>query len=287
MNHPVWWCAESRTPMKKQGINEMRTARSGGWAAHLQKAVRAVREAGRIQKRSFNAAHTVVFKSETDLVTEVDHACERAVVRILKKAFPDHDLLLEETCLPQTGSPYQWVVDPLDGTTNYTHRYPHFCCSVALRHQGKTVLGAVLDPFRDELFTATRGQGAYLNGRSIRVSRETRLIRCLVGTGFPCDMREAEDNNLDTFCTVVPEVRSIRRSGCAALDLCYLAAGRLDGYWVVELAPWDTAAGVLIIQEAGGRVTDRRGGKNTDGTSGLVGSNGRIHGKLMRLLRGS
>lgn len=255
------------------------------WAPYLRAAVRAVREAGRIQKRSFHATHTVTFKAETDLVTEIDHACERAVARVLRNAFPDHDLLLEETRVPQTGSPYQWVVDPLDGTTNYAHRYPHFCCSIGLRHLGNTVLGAVFDPYRNELFTAIRGRGAYLNGIRIRVSSQTRLIRCLVATGFPYDLRTAEDDNLEPFCRVVPEVQSIRRSGCAALDLCYLASGRLDGYWAVKLAPWDAAAGVLAVREAGGRVTDRNGGRDTEGPRGLVGSNGRIHAKLMALLR--
>jgi len=270
---------------RNRSVPERLVSDGNPWALHLRTAVRAVREAGRIQRRSFHAVHTVTFKGLTDLVTEVDHACEQAVVRILRKAFPDHDLLLEETRVPETGSPYQWVVDPLDGTTNYTHRYPHFCCSVALRHRGGTVLGAVLDPYRDELFTTVRGRGAYLNKDRIRVSRETRLIRSLVATGFPYDLRTAADDNLQSFCKVVPEVRSIRRSGCAALDLCYLASGRLDGYWAVKLAPWDAAAGVLLVQEAGGRVTDRKGGRNTQGPQGLVASNRRIHGKLMALLQ--
>ncbi len=268
-----------------RSVPEQLLSDSNRWAPHLAAAVRAVREAGRIQRRSFHAVHSVSFKAETDLVTEVDHACEQAVVRILRKAFPEHDLLLEETSPPQTGSPYQWVVDPLDGTTNYTHRYPHFCCSIALRYRGKTVLGAVLDPYRDELFTTVRGRGAYLHRDRIRVSRETRLIRCLVGTGFPYDLRTAEDNNVESFNRVVPEVQSIRRSGSAALDLCYLASGRLDGYWAVKLAPWDAAAGVLMVQEAGGRVTDRSGGRNIEGPKGLVGSNGRIHRNLMALLQ--
>jgi len=258
---------------------------SEAWAPHLQAAVRAVREAGRIQRRSFHEPHTVAFKAETDLVTEVDHACERAVAEILKSEFPSHDLLLEESDSPDTGSPCQWVVDPLDGTTNYTHRYPHFCCSVALRHRGETVVGAVLDPFRDELFTAVRGQGARLNGTRVRVSEETRLIRSLVATGFPYDIRTAPDTNLERFGRVIPEVRGVRRSGCAALDLCYLASGRLDGYWVVKLAPWDAAAGVLMVLEAGGEVTDLAGGGDTAGPAGLTASNGRIHSALMQLVR--
>jgi myo-inositol-1(or 4)-monophosphatase len=227
----------------------------------------------------------VEFKGETDLVTEVDHACELAVVRVLKKDFPDYDFLLEETGSPDTGSPYQWVVDPLDATTNYTHGYPHFCCSIALRYREKTVLGAVFDPYRAELFTAVHGQGAFLNGTRISVSNETSLIRCMMATGFPYDIRTAKDTNLETFCRVILEVRAIRRSGCAALDLCYIASGRLDGYWVVKLAPWDVAAGALMVREAGGKVTDLDGGSNTWGPEGLAASNGRIHEALLKMLR--
>jgi len=260
---------------------------NGDWSPYLDAAVLAVKKAGRIQKQSFNKPHTVEFKGETDLVTEVDHACEQAVVRILKKDFPDHDFLLEETDSPATGSPYQWVVDPLDGTTNYTHGYPHFCCSIALRYREETVLGTVFDPFRNELFTAVRGEGAYLNGTHVRVSDETRLIRCLTATGFPYDLHAAKDTNLETFSRVIFQVRAVRRSGCAALDLCYIASGRLDGYWVVKLAPWDAAAGVLMVQEAGGTVTDLEGGRDTWGNRGLAVSNGRIHPELMKMLRNS
>jgi myo-inositol-1(or 4)-monophosphatase len=252
---------------------------------YMETAVRAVREAGKIQKGSFHSAHTVQFKSETDLVTEVDHACERTVAGILGQAFPDHDFLLEETLTTVTGSPYRWVVDPLDGTVNYAHRYPHFCCSIALQYRGETILGVVLDPVRDELFTAIRGEGAFLNGVRVRASEETELIRSLVGTGFPNDIRTTEDTNLERFQRVIFHVQSVRRSGSAALDLCYIASGRLDGYWVVQLAPWDAAAGVLMVEEAGGTVVDLTGGKHTDGSRGLVASNARIHGKLWEVLQ--
>ncbi len=257
---------------------------TGPWEPHLDAAVRAAREAGRIQQRAFHQKHTVEFKGETDLVTEVDHACEEAIVRILGDAFPDHDFLLEESESPDTGSSFQWVVDPVDGTTNYMHRYPHFCCSIALQHGKETVLGVVLEPYRDELFTAVRGLGARLNGARLRVSRETELIRCLLSTGFPYDVRTAEDNNLERFSRMILQAQAVRRSGSAALDLCYLASGRLDGYWVVRLAPWDTAAGVLMVQEAGGTVTDLRGGGDLSGSRGLAASNGRVHHKLMEQL---
>ncbi len=256
------------------------------WEPHLEAAVEAARQAGRIQLDSLEHAHTVDFKGETDLVTEVDRACEEAVFTTLKRAFPDHDFLLEERTPPLTGSPFLWVVDPVDGTTNYTHRYPHFCCSIALVHEGRTVLGVVLDPLLGELFTAVRGGGAFLNGVRIQVSREDRLIRSLLATGFPYDVRTARDKNLKKFARVLLRARGVRRCGSAALDLSYLAAGRLDGYWVLRLAPWDAAAGILLVQEAGGKVTDLRGRPPRLHTEALVASNGRIHERLMKVLAG-
>ena len=205
---------------------------------------------------------------------------------LLSNAFPSHDFLLEETPTSRSGSPHLWVVDPLDGTTNYTHRYPHFCCSIALLVEGRTMLGVVFDPVRDELFTALRNSGAFLNERPIRTSEEDRLIRSLVATGFPDDIRRARDKNLRKFARLLQRVRSVRRSGSAALDLCYVAAGRLDGYWILKLAPWDTAAGVLMVEEAGGCVTGLHGGPTHLYTKALVASNGRIQESLLTLLSG-
>jgi len=254
------------------------------WGHHLEVAVSAAREAGRIQLGSFHDEHTVEFKGETDLVTEVDRACELAIVQILRDAFQDHDFLLEESAGTTRGSTFKWIVDPLDGTTNYAHRYPHFCCSIALEQAGETVLGVVLDPYRDEMFSAVRGESALLNGKPIRVSDETELVRCLLTTGFPYDIRTAQENNLDRFAKVILQAQAVRRSGSAALDLCYLASGRLDGYWILRLAPWDVAAGILMVEEAGGTVTDLKGGKNKSGPEGLVASNGKIQQTLQRLL---
>jgi myo-inositol-1(or 4)-monophosphatase len=250
----------------------------------LEAAVKAAREAGRLQMEAFDQEHVVRFKAENDLVTEVDRACEDAVVGILRERFPSHDFLLEETESPRTGSPYLWVVDPVDGTTNYAHRLPHFCCSIGLQHDGRMLVGVVFDPFRKELFTVTRDAGACLNGRPIRVSSQTSLRSSLLATGFPREIWKVEETNLEKFGRMVKRVQSIRRSGSAALDLCYLAAGRFDGYWVVDLEPWDAAAGVLMVEEAGGRVTDLAGKPYVLEKGGLAASNGRIHGALMDVL---
>ncbi|MEW6439762.1 MAG: inositol monophosphatase family protein [bacterium] len=253
-------------------------------ASCLELAVEAAREAAGIQMEALGKPHTIGFKGETDLVTEVDRACESAIVRKIRSAFPDHGFLLEESRSAPADSPFLWIVDPLDGTTNYAHGFPHFCTSIALRHKGLTVAGVVLDPVRNELFTAVRGGGALLNGEAIRVSREGRLIRCLLATGFPKNIREARDANLRRFSRLIRQARSVRRSGSAALDLCYVAAGRIDGYWVLELAPWDAAAGLLVVSEAGGRATSFSGSSAASGRKGVVASNGRIHAQLLRLL---
>lgn len=267
-------------------MKEVPDISEGPWQEHLETAVRAARKAGSIQINAFDKPHMIDFKGETDLVTEVDRACEEAIFGLLRSAFPSHDFLLEESAIPRTDSPFLWVVDPLDGTTNYAHRYPHFCCSIALQHKGKTVLGVVYDPVRGDLFTATAGKGAFLNGGRIRTSDEDQLIRCLIATGFPNRIKTARDKNLRKFARVLFRVRSVRRSGSAALDFCYLAAGRLDGYWVLKLAPWDAAAGVLIVKEAGGCVTGLDGGPTHLHTEAFVASNGKIQEQLLSLLAG-
>jgi len=257
---------------------------SENWTPHLKVAIQAAQAAAKIQLASYDKAHTVNYKAETDLVTEVDRKCEETIVRIIKKAYPAHDFLLEETHIPKSESSFLWVVDPLDATTNYAHRYPHFCCSIALQYCSRTVLGVVLDPMREELYTAIENQGAFLNGKALSVSTEDRLIRSLLATGFPKDIKKAKDKNLRKFARILPLARSIRRSGSAALDLCFVAAGRLDGYWVLTLEAWDAAAGILMIKEAGGTVTDNRGQAPSLRTKALVASNGRIHRHLFNLV---
>lgn len=253
---------------------------------YLTAAIDAARAAGRIQARALGKPHTIGYKGETDLVTEVDRTSEKTIVERIRRTFPDHDFLLEESPFRPKGSSFLWIVDPLDGTTNYAHGLPHFCTSIALEHKGRTLIGVVFDPIRKELFTAVRGGGAFLNGRPIRVSREARLIRSMLATGFPKNIRTVRDKNLRRFARALLEVRGIRRSGSAALDLCYLAAGRIDGYWVLNLAPWDSAAGILAAREAGARITDLNGKPTRFGCHGIVATNGKIHAALLNLLSG-
>ena len=227
----------------------------------------------------------VEFKGELNLVTEVDRACEERIISLIGTHFPDHDVLTEETPLSPKGSPFRWIVDPLDGTTNYAHGYPIFCVSIALQMEGRLILGVVYDPTRDEMFWAQRGEGAYLNGRRIGVSKTKKLIRSLLSTGFPYDLRESRVNNLDHFCNMIMRAQAIRRDGSAALNLCYVAAGRFDGFWELKLKPWDVAAGTIIVEEAGGEVTDFDGNSPDIFGQEIVASNGLIHQEMLEVLR--
>jgi myo-inositol-1(or 4)-monophosphatase len=226
----------------------------------------------------------VELKGEINLVTEVDRICEQRIVEIIQKTFPEHNILTEETPMPEGSSPYRWIIDPLDGTTNYAHGYPFFCTSIALEFEGAIILGAIYDPLLDELFTAQQDHGAFLNGERISVSATPRLIEALLCTGFPYDLRESSVNNMDHFNNFIMEARAIRRDGSAALDLCYVAAGRFDGFWELKLNPWDVAAGKLIVEEAGGMVTDFGGGPLDIYGQETLASNGRIHGEIIRVL---
>ena len=248
-------------------------------------AIQAARESGRIQKEWLRKEKRIEFKGEINLVTDVDRRCEQRIIEIIRGAFPDHNILTEETPLPLLSSPFRWIIDPLDGTTNYAHGYPRFCTSIALEREGRVMVGAVYDPLLDELFVAQEGKGAFLNGERIAVSATDRLINALLCTGFPYDLRESRENNLDYFNRFIMEARAIRRDGSAALDLCYVAAGRFDGFWELKLHPWDVAAGKLLVEEAGGRVTDFRGGPlDIEGTETLA-SNGKIHADMVRVLQ--
>jgi myo-inositol-1(or 4)-monophosphatase len=248
-------------------------------------AIQAVRESGAIQKEWLHKEKRIELKGEINLVTDVDTRCEQRIIEIIKKAFHEHNILTEETLQPQFPSPYRWIIDPLDGTTNYAHGYPRFCTSIALENEGQVILGTVYDPLLDELFVAQEGNGAFLNDEPIAVSATDRLINALLCTGFPYDLRESKENNLDYFSRFIMEARAIRRDGSAALDLCYVAAGRFDGFWELKLHPWDVAAGKLIVEEAGGTVTDFRGSPlHLDGKEALA-SNGRIHEEMIRVLQ--
>jgi myo-inositol-1(or 4)-monophosphatase len=221
-----------------------------------------------------------------DIVTDADRASEEIILGAIRREFPDHDILTEETRTEKTGSPWLWVVDPLDGTVNFAHGIPIFCVSIALMHNATLLAGMVYDPTRAEKFQAVRNEGAYLNGNSIRVSRADRLNKSMVATGFPYDRAYSPVNNVAEFSKVVTRVAGIRRGGSAALDLAYLSCGRLDGFWELKLKPWDMAAGMLLVQEAGGRVTDRTGKPTDIYTDSIVATNGIIHDKLVDILEG-
>jgi myo-inositol-1(or 4)-monophosphatase len=223
----------------------------------LNIAVRAARTAGDIIQRSSENIDrlTIYNKSKNDFVTEVDRMAEQEIINIIKNAYPDHSILAEESG-EQKGNDHTWIIDPLDGTTNFLHGYPQYCVSIALKNKDKIEVGVIYDPLRDELFTAEKGGGAMLNNRRIRVSKQINLSTALLGTGFPFKFPQHLDTYLDMFKALTPITAGIRRGGSAALDLAYLAAGRLDGFWEIGLKPWDIAAGVLLIQEAGGVVTD-------------------------------
>jgi myo-inositol-1(or 4)-monophosphatase len=252
---------------------------------YLAIAIRAARESGKIQLEWLGKEKRVEFKGEINLVTEVDRICERRIVEIIKEAFPEHNILTEETPMPAGSSPYRWIIDPLDGTTNYAHGYLFFCTSVALELERKIVVGAIYDPLLDELFTAQQGQGAFLNGERITVSETGLLTEALICTGFPYDLRESPENNVDHFNNFIMEAQAVRRDGAAALDLCYVAVGRFDGFWELKLYPWDVAAGKLIIEEAGGVVTDFSGGPLDIHGQETLASNGRIHEEMVGVLQ--
>ena len=252
---------------------------------HLAVATEAVLRAGRIQRERYGSGVRVEYKGEIDLVTEVDRACELAILETIRSRYPAHDIVTEETDLARTGSRHVWFVDPLDGTVNFAHSYPMFCASVALAVDGEVVAGAVFDPVRDELFSAERGSGAHLNGRRLQVTTADALIRSLVITGFPYDLHEKLEERLRPFNRLMGKARAIRRDGSAALDLCYVAAGRADGFWESILKPWDMHAGRLIVEEAGGKATRLDGTPLGLGPDGVVATNGRIQDALVEALR--
>jgi len=226
----------------------------------LNTAVKAARKAGSIINRASLDVDLVkvASKGRSDFVTEVDRAAEQAIVDILLKAYPDHAILAEESGA-SGDSEYTWIIDPLDGTTNFIHGFPQYAVSIALRHREHVTQAVVYDPTRNELFTASRGRGAFLNERRIRVSKRSKLSECLIGTGFPFRSFEHLDEYVRMFRSVTEHTAGIRRPGAAALDLAYVAAGRLDGFWEIGLSPWDMAAGSLLILEAGGLVSDFKG----------------------------
>ena len=233
----------------------------------------------------FKLARTVEFKHETDLVTDADTAAEQRIVDFLGQRFPGHGILAEERGACAGQGEYTWIVDPLDGTTNYAHRVPHFCVSVAVQDREGIAAAAVFDPVRGELFEAGRGRGAWLGEERLRVSREARVGRALLGTGFPYSVWDRPDRPLKLFDTFVRRAQGIRRAGSAALDMSYVAAGRYDGFFEFSLKPWDIAAGTLLVREAGGTVTDLVGAPLDFAVCDVMSSNGALHEELVRLSR--
>jgi myo-inositol-1(or 4)-monophosphatase len=254
---------------------------------YLAAAAQAVLRAGAIQKERLGQEIGIRHKGTIDIVTEVDRACEESIVAVLRERFPDHDIVTEETDLGRTGSRYVWFTDPLDGTTNYAHGYPFFCSSVALTISGEVVAGAVFDPVKDELFTAEKGGGSYVNGRRLRVSSATELVHSLLVTGFPYDVRDDLTAKLRLFTRFMGEARAVRRDGAAALDLCYVAAGRYDGFWEERLQPWDMMAGILVVHEAGGRTSRFDGTPLGVAADEIVATNGALHEAMLRVLADS
>lgn len=242
--------------------------------------------AGAIIRDGWRSPKTIAYKGAIDLVTSVDRAAERKIVELLQLNYPDHSILAEEeTDRRGARNDYMWIIDPLDGSTNFAHGYPQFCVSIALQFAGETVLGVVHDPIREEWFRAIRGQGATLNDSPIRVSAINELDKSLLATGFPYDQRENADYYLSYFKAFMTRSQGIRRNGAAALDLCYIACGRIDGFWELKLKPWDTAAGALIVSEAGGKLSDFAGKPFSVYGEETLASNGLIHSEMLAALK--
>ncbi len=252
----------------------------------LNIAVRAARNAGNIIVRSLDRIDSldVSEKSHNDFVSEVDRRAEQEIIRTIRRAYPNHAILAEESG-EQAGDEFQWLIDPLDGTTNFLHGIPQFAVSIALRHKGRLEQAVIYDPVKNEMYTATRGSGAQLNERRLRVSKRKTLKGALLGTGFPFRQHQDQALFLETFKALTPDTAGIRRPGSAALDLAYVAAGRYDGFWEFGLKPWDMAAGVLLITEAGGMVSDFDGEDRYLESGNILASNLRLHPIMLARLQ--
>jgi myo-inositol-1(or 4)-monophosphatase len=249
-------------------------------------AVRAARQAGNVIMRSFGRLDTlsVAEKQANDFVSEVDRNAEQAIIDTIRRAYPAHAILAEETG-SQGAHAFEWVIDPLDGTTNYLHGFPQFAVSIALRHQGRLESAVIYDPVHDEMFTADRGAGALLNDRRLRVTDRKGLRGALIGTGIPFRDQRYMDAYLEMLRALTKDTAGIRRPGSAALDFAYVAAGRLDGFWELGLSVWDFAAGALIVQEAGGTVSDIRGGSRHMDSGNVITANVRLHREMVDAIR--
>ena len=252
---------------------------------YLEAALTAAREAGQMLRENICVSREISYKGEVDLVTNFDKQSQQMIFESLSKSFPDHDFLAEEGLDQDKGGDFRWVFDPLDGTTNYAHRFPVFSVSIALEWKGQLVCGVVYDPMRDEAFSGIKNKGACLNGKKIKVSEVDDLNRSLLATGFPYDLRESNKNNIAHFNNFLTRAQAIRRCGSAAMDLCYVACGRFDGFWELKLKPWDVAAAALIVQEAGGRLSDFQDNEFSIFSQETLGTNRLIHRQMLDVLR--
>jgi myo-inositol-1(or 4)-monophosphatase len=247
----------------------------------LQTAIEAARLSGKILIEKLSQRRTIARKQEFDFVTEVDRQSENAIIEFIRQRHPQHGFFAEESGGAGQQSDYLWIIDPLDGTKNYIHGFPMFAVSIALAHRGSLLVGVVLDPLRGELFHAERQVGAFLNGQRIQVSRNRDLSQCLIGTGFPFRAKHLTEPYFKAFISLFHNISDFRRAGAAALDLAYVACGRLDGFWEVTLNAWDIAAGALLIAEAGGKITDLWGGDSHLHGGHVAASNGLIHSAIL------
>ncbi|MEP6944963.1 MAG: inositol monophosphatase family protein [Acidobacteriota bacterium] len=253
----------------------------------LNFAIETARDAGQILLEKFGRKINIMKKGDIDLVTEADLASEALIIERIKSYYPKHSILAEESGEAVTigdGNSWKWIIDPLDGTTNYAHGYPCFCVTIGLEHEGEIVLGVTFDPTRNELFAAERGRGASLNNKPIRVSDTEKLSDALIVTGFPYDLKERDDFS-QHFSDMLMRTRGIRRDGSAAIDMAYVACGRFDGFWEEGLHAWDVAAGVLLIEEAGGQVSYYDGTKFSVYAPPICASNGLIHSQMLEALK--
>lgn len=250
-------------------------------------AIEAAREAGKFLRYSVGRVKTIETKQgeERNFVSEIDRGSEERIITTIRRHFPSHGILAEEGGASNPDAEYRWIIDPLDGTTNFLHGLPVFCVTIGIEHRGEIIAGVVYDPNLDILYTAEKGGGAFMNGRRMKVSATGELINSLLMTGFPYDVARNPDHAVEHFVSFLMEASGIRRFGSAALDLCYVAAGRLDGFWEVNLHAWDMAAGVLLVTEAGGKVSDFDGGPLSIYGRKIIASNGVIHDAMLGVLR--
>ena len=252
----------------------------------FQTAIVAAQSAGKLIINQLHKQYNVDFKSSVNMVTQVDRDAEKLIISIIHNVYPDHRILAEETNEIKGNSPYRWIIDPLDGTTNFVHGFPVFAISIAVEYKGEIIVGVVYDPNRNELFSAVKNGGAFLNKKQIKVSDTKALLASLTATGFPYETGTLFELNMEIFRSIYTKCQGVRRAGSAALDMCYVASGRFDGFWEFGLNPWDISAGALIVQEAGGIVGDFNGNEfKSDNTSQIIATNGTIHEELLKIIQ--